>query len=94
MALKLNNARDMEAALEQMTPEQREHLKVVLNHVVECYLNDDTHGLLLMAGGEDQYLKILAINATDMDAAGLLGSADQFLNFRLLDDAPPKEMMN
>lgn len=94
MALKINNQADMEAALEQMSPEQREHLKVVLNHLVECYLNDDTHGLLLVTGGEDPYLKILAINSTDMEAAGLLGSADQFLNFRLLDDAPPKEMMN
>lgn len=94
MAFKLNNAHDMEAALEQMTPEQREHLKVVLNHIVECYLNDDTHGLLLTTSSEDPYLKILAINATDMEAAGLLGTADQFLNFRLLDDAPPKEMMN
>lgn len=94
MALKINNQIDMEAALEQMTPEQREHLKVVLNYIVECYLNDTTHGLLLTTSSEDPFLRIIAINATDMEAAGLLGSADQFLNFRLLDDAPPKEMMN
>ncbi len=91
---KTMTAVDVEAALAQMTEDQREHLRFVIGELIHCYLNEDRHGLLLMTGDKDPNLTIIAINSTDMEAAHLLGSADTFLNFRLLDDAPPKEMMN
>lgn len=88
------NAAEVEAALAKMTQEQRDHLRFVIGELIQCYLEEDKHGLLLMTGDKDPNLTLIAINATDMEAAHLLGSADTFLNFRLLDDAPPKGMMN
>jgi len=88
------NAVDIEAALAKMTEDQRDHLRFVIGELIQCYLEEDKHGLLLITGDKDPHLTLIAINATDMEAAHLLGSADNFLNFRLLDEAPPKGMMN
>lgn len=94
MAEKTAKITDMEEALLRLTVEQRAHLKLVIGYILECYLDEETHGLLLTNNAKNPFLRIIAINSTDMDAAEMLESADHFLNFRLLDDAPPKEMMN
>lgn len=94
MVIKIKTERDMEEAVERMTPEQRTHLRVVIQTLVNCYLHDNTHGLLVVSEDGAPMVQVMAINADDMEAAQMLDSVDTFLNFRLLDEAPPKEMMN
>ena len=50
--------------------------------------------LLLIGRGQNQPMKVIAINATDMDAAALLSTADQYINYTVMGDAPPKENFN
>jgi hypothetical protein len=90
----INNAEDMERALSSMTPEQREHLRLLIATLVNCYLSEDRHALVLLGNDKEESVKVVAVNTTDMEAANLLGAVDCYLNFRLLDEAPPKEMMN
>ena len=88
------NEKDMERALELMSPEQREHLRIVISQIVQCYIKDDTHGLLII--GEDGVipLKIMAMNTSDIEAAKLMASANDYINFIVMEDAPPKEQFN
>ena len=89
--------KDMEKALEIMTPDQRDHLKLVISELVRCYVNEDVHGLLLIGKSEHTVaspMKIMSINATDMEAATLMATASEFINYSVMEDAPPKEHFN
>lgn len=85
---------DMERALAKMTEDQREHLKLVITELMHCYLDDNTHGLLLIGKNGAGPLKLLSINATDMEAASLMLMANDIVNYTVLEDAPPKEKFN
>jgi hypothetical protein len=87
-------AEDMERALALMDSEQHQHLRMLISEVIQCYIDDDTHGLLLLGRGQKEPMKIVAINATEMDAAALLSTADTYINYSVMEDAPPKENFN
>lgn len=87
-------AEDMERALAQMDPEQHQHLRVLISEVIQCYVDADLHGLLLIGRGQDKPMKVIAINATEMDAAALLSTAGVYVNYAVMEDAPPKENFN
>ncbi len=93
----ITSAEDMEKALAKMTPDQRDHLRLVISELVHCYVNDNTHGLLMVgndSNNADNPMKIMSINATDMEAATLLATANEYINYAVLEDAPPKEKFN
>lgn len=92
--MEITNAEEVEAALQQMTFEQRDHLRMIIASLIQCYLHKDTPGLVLLGEPTNSVAQVIAVNATDMQAANLLQSVDGYLNFRLLDEAPPKGMMN
>lgn len=85
--------KEMEACLGQMNSHQVEHLRMLISQVIECYVNPDKHAVLII-GDESPVVAVLAVNATDMDAAELLQVADKHLHYRAVEDAPPKEMFN
>lgn len=81
-------------ALAKMTHSQQAHLKLVVTELLACYTDDNAHGVLLIGNNESGLLKMITVNADDMAAAGLLQCADEYVNFRAMEDAPPKEMFN
>lgn len=85
--------KEMESCVDKMSHAQREHFRMVLSQLVECYVDDKKHGVVII-GDESPLVAVMAINATDMDAAELLQIADKHLNYRATQDAPPKEMFN
>lgn len=85
--------KEMEACLEKMNIHQREHFRLLISQLIECYVNDQKHGVVII-GDESPIVAVMAINATDMDAAELLQVADKHLHYRATEDAPPKEMFN
>ena len=90
----IETAEDMEAALLKMDSDQRDHLRIVISELVKCYLNEDLHGLLLIGQGQFKPLKIMSINATEMEAAALLTVANEYISYSAMQDAPPKEKFN
>lgn len=89
----LKDERAFDECLKKMSTMQREHFKLVLSQLIECYTRDDTHGVVLI-GDESPVVTVMAINATDMQAANLLRLADEHLTYRVTEDAPPKELFN
>ena len=90
----ISTAEEMELALSLMDSEQHQHLRRLISEVLRCYVEDDLHGLLLIGRGQNQPMKVIAINATEMDAAALLSTADTYINYAVMEDAPPKENFN
>lgn len=90
----IDTAEEMEAALLKMDEDQREHLRVLISELVQCYITEDLHGLVLVGKGQFKPLKIMSVNATDMEAAVLLSVANEYINYAAMQDAPPKEQFN
>lgn len=87
------------ATLNSLSPHQIEHLQSVVEVIIECFVNPDAHAMLLFErptapGSAEHALQYFAINANDFEAAKMLTAADHYINFRVLDGAPPKEAFN
>jgi hypothetical protein len=91
---KIDEQKEMEQVLSAMSEHQRDHLKIIIKSLIQCYQRDDRHGLLLIGSDKKETLTIIAINADEMSAANLLSAADEYINFRALEEAPPKELFN
>lgn len=85
--------KEMEACLDKMSTPQREHFRLLISQLIECYVDDKKHGVVII-GDESPVVAVMAVNATDMDAVELLQVADKHLHYRAVEDAPPKEMFN
>ena len=94
MAKRLKSSEEIDAIVAKMSEDQRHHFRMLIDELLNCYVKADTHGLLLMSADSEDVITFIAVNANDMEAAELLGYADDMLHFRILDKAPPKEMMN
>jgi hypothetical protein len=90
----IKNAEDMEHVLSLMDTEQHQHLRMLISEVIQCYVDEDLHGLLLIGREQNKPMKVIAINATEMEAAALLSTADMYINYTVMEDAPPKENFN
>lgn len=90
----IDTAEDMEAALRKMDDDQRAHLRILISELVQCYITEDLHGLVLIGKGQFSPLKVMSVNATDMEAAALLSVANEYINYAAMQDAPPKEQFN
>lgn len=90
----IDEQKEMEQALSAMSPHQRDHLKTVIRSLIQCYLHDDRHALVLTGSDNREMLTIISVNADDIHAANLLAAAETYINFRVMEEAPPKEMFN
>ncbi len=90
----IKSAEEMETALAKMTDDQREHLRIVISELIQCYLNDDLHGLVLIGKEPFERFKIMAVNTNEMDAGNLLNAVNDHIQASVMEDAPPKELFN
>jgi len=90
----IKSAEEMDAALSKMTEDQREHLRIVISELLQCYLHDDIHGMVLIGKEPYERFKVMAVNTNEMDAATLLGAVNEYVQESVVSDAPPKELFN
>ena len=50
----ISTAEEMEHALSLMDSDQHQHLRMLISEVIQCYVDDDLHGLLLIGRGQNQ----------------------------------------
>ena len=82
------------AKLDSMSPERREHMRIVVRALVECYVRDDVRALIVVSEDDNPFGELLTINCNDMEAMGLLQKVSEVMLNVATADAPPKEMMN
>jgi len=82
------------AKVDQLSPQQRDHLRVVVKGLIECYLNDDYRAVLIAGRDGEDKAELMTVNCTEMEAGVLVSKLGMALMDLNTADAPPKEMMN
>jgi len=77
-----------------LDPQQRNHMRIVVEKIMECYLDDLAHAVLVIGHDETEQATLLTINCNEFEASLILAKLDTFFNDLNMVDAPPKEMMN
>lgn len=68
-------ALEFQAKIDTLSQPARDHFRLVLLKLIDCYTDDETHGVLVMHKDGQTGYQIVAINADEMTAAGLLHEA-------------------
>lgn len=84
--------KEIETAIVKMAEEQREQLKIIISMLVKAYVDDKYSAVVLYETPEN--FQICTVNATEYETVKLLGMADEYVNFRVMQEAPEKGMMN
>ena len=80
--------------VEALDPQQRNHMRILVEKLIECYLDTELHAVLVIGSDVEEKSTLLTVNCDEMEAAVVLGRLHElFLNLNSA-DAPPKEMMN
>lgn len=87
-------AKEFMDKLDSLDSDQREHLRRLIERLVECYVNDKHHGVLAFNIEGEARADLFTVNCNEMDAAFILNAlTDTFMGINLA-DAPEKEMFN
>lgn len=89
-----NDPYDLAVRIAELDDEARAHLQLVLATIVNCYGDADGQAVVVYAPVDSTLAEIITINCTDMDAAVLVRSANSYLQFLNIKDAPAKEKFN
>jgi GTP-sensing pleiotropic transcriptional regulator CodY len=81
------------ARIDELDKESRDHFRMVLLQLLDCYDMDDTFGVLLISR-KDRPNKILGINCDEMESTALLQEACGLMLDFHTDDMPSKEKLN
>jgi hypothetical protein len=80
--------------VDQLSPEQREHMRILVKRIVECYLDEKSHGVIVIGKDDEVRATLLTVNCDEMEAAVTLAKLELLFTELNMADAPPKEMMN
>lgn len=80
--------------VDSLSQEQRDHLRIVVKKIIQCYLDDSAHAVLVVGRDDTEQATLLTINCNEFEAAVTLAKLDSFFHELNTLDAPPKEMMN
>jgi hypothetical protein len=89
----MDTEQNLEARLALMSDEEKQHFKMVVLELIKCYGPDPDQALILFNGSE-KLSGVVTLNCNEMEAAGLLLEANEFLGYLNIIDAPPKEAFN
>ena len=77
-----------------LDPQQRNHMRIVVEKIMECYLEPDLHAVLVVGNDQTEQATLLTINCDELEAAVVLGRLHTMFVDINADGAPSKEMMN
>lgn len=80
--------------VDSLDPQQREHLRILVKKLVECYLDEKSHGVIVIGKDDEVRATLLTVNCDEMEAAVTLAKLELLFTELNMADAPPKEMMN
>jgi hypothetical protein len=80
--------------VDQLTKEQREHMRIVIEMLIDCCLSDDTRGVIVVSKDDDPHAVVMSVNSSDMETSILLSKVDQAFMLKHMRDQPPKEQLN
>jgi len=89
----MDTEQNLEARLALMSDEEKQHFKMVVLELIQCYGHDAKQAVILFHGS-DKLGGIVTLNCNEMEAAELMLEANDFFGFLNVIGAPPKEAFN
>lgn len=80
--------------VDSLSQEKRDHLRLVVKTLMKCYTDPKAHGVLLVDHEDSDRSELLCINASEMEAALIVGVASAALTNDIMADMPDKGMLN
>ena len=80
--------------IDQLTQEQRHHMRVIIEALIDCCLDDTTRGVVVVGRDSDPYAAVITVNSTDMETSALLSKVDEAFMLKHMRGAPPREELN
>jgi len=80
--------------IDQLSKYQREHMRIVIEMLIDCCLSDDIRGVVVVSKDDDPHAVVLSVNSSDMETSILLSKVDQAFMLKHMRDQPPKEQLN
>jgi hypothetical protein len=77
-----------------LDPQQREHMRIVVEKLIQCYIEPDQHAVLVIGNDKSELATLLTINCDELEAAVVLGRLHEMFIDINADQAPPKELLN
>lgn len=89
----MDTEQNLEARLALMDDDEKQHFKMVVLELIQCYGPDAKQAVILLNGSE-KLGGIVTLNCNEMEAAELMLEANDFFGFLNVIGAPPKEAFN
>ena len=77
-----------------LDPQQRDHMRIVVEKIIDCYLSTDKHAVLVIGNDKTELATLLTINCDELEAAVVLGRLHEMFVDINADQAPPNERLN
>ena len=80
--------------VDKLTPDQRSHMRMIIERLIDCCLNNEQHGLVVLASDDSPLAEVFTVNCNEMDAALALYKLQEVFTAANMLDAPEQGMMN
>jgi len=80
--------------IDQLSQEQRNHMRIVIEMLIDCCLSKDTRGVVVVSKDDEPNAVVMSVNSSDMETSVLLSKVDEAFMLRHLRDQPSKEQLN
>ena len=90
----MSDPRAFAKRLEEMSEDEREHFRDLIEILSRCYGNNPAQGVVIISLPESPVNEVISLNASDIEAHNLIKSVVDYFVFINTMDAPPKEQFN
>jgi len=80
--------------IDQLSQEQRNHMRIIIEALVDCCLDDDTRAVVVVGKDSDPYAMVMSVNSNDLETSVLLSKVDEAFMLKHMRGAPPREELN
>ena len=80
--------------VDKLTSDQRSHMRMIIERLIDCCLNNEQHGLVVLASDDSPLAEVFTVNCNEMDAALALYKLQEVFTAANMLDAPEQGMMN
>lgn len=79
--------------IEALDKEQRDEFARIIKLLIRCFYEEDVRAMIVFNDGAP-LTKVMALNCDEMTGAKMVQGLRNYLEFTVMEDAPPKEMFN
>lgn len=87
-------ALEFQAKIDSLPQHARDHLRLLLLKLIDCYTEDNVHGVFLSSREGESGITVIAINAEEIAVTSLLANAGSAMMDINMQDMPDKGMLN